>query len=170
MLLPITETQYAQNNQEFCTGDQTSFPYLKKICQTLRKSSPALNMSQILKCLSPPPTPATIHKSSKTATTSSRDVHALQKVHTWTGLSMMVFTTDSLSGVSNAKNILECKLMAVLEYQQCKKVIAWSGDCGMDQYVSWNLSSDELTLKPYGGNMKIIARLSQMKSRPSLTY
>ena len=61
---------------------------------------------------------------------------------------MMVFATDSLSGTSNSKNILECELMAPLECQQCKKVIAWSGDCGMDQYVSWNLSSDELTLKP----------------------
>ena len=28
--------------------------------------------------------------------------------------------------------------------RQCKKVIAWSGDFGMDQYVSWNLSTDEL--------------------------
>ena len=27
-----------------------------------------------------------------------------------------------------------------------KKVIAWSGHCGMDQYVSWNLPSSELTL------------------------
>ena len=26
LLLPITETQYAQNNQEFCTGVQTSHP------------------------------------------------------------------------------------------------------------------------------------------------
>ena len=44
------------------------------------------------------------------------------------------------------KNILECKLAALLECQQCKKVITWSGDCRMDQYVSWNLSSNELTL------------------------
>ena len=44
------------------------------------------------------------------------------------------------------KNILECKLAAIPEHQQCKKVITWSGDCGMDQYVSWNLSSNELTL------------------------
>ena len=44
------------------------------------------------------------------------------------------------------KNILECKLVALLEHQQCKKVIAWSGDCGMDQYVSWNLPSNGLTL------------------------
>ena len=43
------------------------------------------------------------------------------------------------------ENILECELVALLECQQCKKVIAWSRDCGMDQYVSWNLPSDELT-------------------------
>ena len=32
------------------------------------------------------------------------------------------------------------------EKRQCKKVIAWSGDFGMDQCVSWNLSKDELML------------------------
>ena len=31
------------------------------------------------------------------------------------------------------------------EKRQCKKVIAWNGDFGMDQYVSWNFSTDELT-------------------------
>ena len=30
------------------------------------------------------------------------------------------------------ENILECELMALPECQQCKKVIAWSGDCRMD--------------------------------------
>ena len=44
------------------------------------------------------------------------------------------------------ENILECKLAALPEHQKCKKVIAWSGNCGMDQYVSWNLPSSELTL------------------------
>ena len=34
------------------------------------------------------------------------------------------------------KNILECELAALPEPQQCKKLIAWSGDFGMDQYVS----------------------------------
>ena len=32
------------------------------------------------------------------------------------------------------------------ERRKCKKVIAWSGDFGMDQYVSWSLSTEELTL------------------------
>ena len=37
------------------------------------------------------------------------------------------------------KNILECEIAALPEPQQCKKVITWSGDFGMDQYVSWGL-------------------------------
>ena len=67
------------------------------------------------------------------------------------------------------KNILECKLAALPECQQCKKVIAWSGDCGMDQYVSWNLPvSSPLIL--YGGNTKSIANCNQMKFGLGLTY
>ena len=38
------------------------------------------------------------------------------------------------------ENILEC------EARKCKKVIAWSGDFGLDQYISWNLSNEELCL------------------------
>ena len=45
------------------------------------------------------------------------------------------------------KNILECELAALPERHQCKKVIAWSGDFGMDQYVSWGLPTDQLTLE-----------------------
>ena len=44
------------------------------------------------------------------------------------------------------ENILECEHAALPEPQQCKKVIAWSGDFGMDQYVSWGLTKDELEL------------------------
>ena len=44
------------------------------------------------------------------------------------------------------KNILECKLVALPEPQQCKKVIAWNGDFGIDQYVSWGLAKEELKL------------------------
>ena len=46
---------------------------------------------------------------------------------------------------------MECELAALPECQLCKKVIAWSGDCGMYQYVSWNLSSNELTLDTIWG-------------------
>ena len=45
------------------------------------------------------------------------------------------------------ENILECKLAALPERQKCKKVITWSGDFGMDQYVSWGLPTDLLTLE-----------------------
>ena len=44
------------------------------------------------------------------------------------------------------ENILECDLPMLPEKRQCKKVIAWSGDFGMGQYVSWYLSTDELML------------------------
>ena len=44
------------------------------------------------------------------------------------------------------ENILECELAALPEPQQCKKVIAWSGDFGMDQYVFWGLTKEELKL------------------------
>ena len=45
------------------------------------------------------------------------------------------------------ENILECELAALPEHQQCKKLIAWSGDFGMDLYVSWDLTKDELELE-----------------------
>ena len=56
------------------------------------------------------------------------------------------------------KNILECELVALLGCQQCKTVIAWGRDCGMDQYVSWNLSSDELTLETIWGKYEDYCR------------
>ena len=34
-----------------------------------------------------------------------------------------------------------------LQRRKCKKVIAQNGDFGIDQYVSWNLSNEELTLE-----------------------
>ena len=52
------------------------------------------------------------------------------------------------------ENILECKLAALPECQQCKKVIAWSGDFGMDQCVSWDLPSAELTLDTIWGKFE----------------
>ena len=49
------------------------------------------------------------------------------------------------------KNIQECELDILPKKRQCKKVIAWSGDFGMILvlYVSWNLSTDELTLDTF---------------------
>ena len=44
------------------------------------------------------------------------------------------------------ENILDCELGMLPESKKCKKVIAWSGDLGMDQYVSLCLLMDELNL------------------------
>ena len=44
------------------------------------------------------------------------------------------------------KNIIECELAMFTERRKCKKVFAWSGDFGIDQYVSCSLTNEELTL------------------------
>ena len=44
------------------------------------------------------------------------------------------------------KNILDCELAMLSEAKKCQKVIAWSGDFGLDQYISWNFSNEELFL------------------------
>ena len=45
------------------------------------------------------------------------------------------------------ENILECELAMLLETRKCKKVIAWSGDLRLDQYISWCLPQEELCLE-----------------------
>ena len=45
------------------------------------------------------------------------------------------------------ENILECELTMLPEARKCKEVVAWSGAFGLDQYISWNLSSEDLTLE-----------------------
>ena len=49
------------------------------------------------------------------------------------------------------KNILECELAALPECQKCEKIVAWSGDFGMDQYVSWSLPKEDLSLDTIWG-------------------
>ena len=44
------------------------------------------------------------------------------------------------------ENILDCELAMLPNSKKCKKVIAWNGDLGMDQYVSWCLPTNELSL------------------------
>ena len=44
------------------------------------------------------------------------------------------------------KTILDCKLANLPAKQKCQKVIVWSGDFGMDLYVSWSIPKEELTL------------------------
>ena len=45
------------------------------------------------------------------------------------------------------ENILDCELAMLPESKKCKKVIVWSGDFGMDQYVSWCLPAEDLNLE-----------------------
>ena len=54
---------------------------------------------------------------------------------------------------------LKCELAMVPEKRQHKKVIAWTGDFGMDQYVSWNLSRDELMLYSIWEKLEEFCRL-----------
>ena len=44
------------------------------------------------------------------------------------------------------KTILDCKLANLPTKQKCQKIIAWSGNFGMDLYVSWNIPKDDLML------------------------
>ena len=45
------------------------------------------------------------------------------------------------------ENILDCELAMLSEGRKCKKVVAQSGDFGIDQYVSWCLSPDNYCLE-----------------------
>ena len=45
------------------------------------------------------------------------------------------------------KKILECELAMLPEARKCKKIVAWSGDFGLDQYISWNFPKEDLTLE-----------------------
>ena len=46
----------------------------------------------------------------------------------------------------NCENILDCELVMLSGSKKCKKVIAWIGDSGMDQYMSWCLPAEDLSL------------------------
>ena len=61
------------------------------------------------------------------------------------------------------KNILECELAALSECQKCKKVVAWSGDFGMDQYVSWSLPKEDISLDTIWSTLKNFASPKGMK-------
>ena len=45
------------------------------------------------------------------------------------------------------ENILDCELATLSETRQCKKLISWSGDDGMDLVVSWGLTDGDITLE-----------------------
>ena len=44
------------------------------------------------------------------------------------------------------ENMLDCELVMLPESKKFKKVITWSGDFAMDQYVSWCLPTSNLRL------------------------
>ena len=52
------------------------------------------------------------------------------------------------------ENILDCELASLSESRQCKKLISWSGDDGMDLVVSWGLNNRELTLETLWTNFE----------------
>ena len=45
------------------------------------------------------------------------------------------------------ENILDCKLAMLSEARKYKKVVAWSGDFRIDQYISWDLTPEEISLE-----------------------
>ena len=45
------------------------------------------------------------------------------------------------------ETILDCELDMLSNARKCKKVVAWSGDIGIDQIISWDLSPEETTLE-----------------------
>ena len=60
------------------------------------------------------------------------------------------------------ENILECELAILPEARKCKKVLAWSGDFGLDQYTSWNLPNEELSLEIIWKNLRNCVNLKPM--------
>ena len=48
---------------------------------------------------------------------------------------------------TKCENILDCELAILQESAKCKKVIQWSGDAGLDMYISWALPTEEITLQ-----------------------
>ena len=44
------------------------------------------------------------------------------------------------------ESIFNCELAMLPDLKMCKIVIAWSGNIGMGQYVSWSLPADELNV------------------------
>ena len=53
----------------------------------------------------------------------------------WTGLSMIVLYNRYMKWKIKCENILECELAMLSESRKCKKVVTWSGDFGIDQYM-----------------------------------
>ena len=61
------------------------------------------------------------------------------------------------------KNILECELAMLSEARKCKKVMAWSGDFGIDQYISWDLAPEEICLEVIWQKFEEFCKSQKMK-------
>ena len=61
------------------------------------------------------------------------------------------------------ENILDCEFAMLPESKKCKKVIACSGDFGMDQYVSWCLPTEELCFNTVWFMYEDFTSLKQIK-------
>ena len=42
---------------------------------------------------------------------------------------------------------MDCQLAILQENAKCKQVVQWSGDAGLDMYISWNLPKGEIILQ-----------------------
>ena len=67
------------------------------------------------------------------------------------------------------ENILDCELDMFSDAPKCKKVVASSGDFGIDQVISWDLSPEKTTLEVIWQKLKSFVNHRQMRSGLDLT-
>ena len=68
------------------------------------------------------------------------------KVKKWTGQSMMHYTIDFSNGNSSARTFQSVSSQPSLNARSARKLLLGLVTFGMDQYVSWGLSKDEMNL------------------------
>ena len=66
------------------------------------------------------------------------------------------------------ETILDCKLANLPTKQKCQKIIAWSGDLGMDLYVSWNIPKEDPYIRCDMEQIWGILKASNEQSKGSL--
>ena len=72
---------------------------------------------------------------------------------------MMHYTIDSSNGNSNARIFWNVNLLPSLNAKSVKRLFMWSGNFGMDQYVSWGLSKDNTNLDTIWERLEGICKL-----------
>ena len=65
----------------------------------------------------------------------------------WTGLWNDSMYCRFLKWKIKCENIMDCELAMISEARKCNKVVAWSGDFGIAQYISWCLPQEDLCLE-----------------------